>query len=57
MNKGDARMNTGTWLSLLKWFVDRLTWRLIAQLAVLTVLGGGRLFHLGVSRAAGHDGP
>ncbi|MNF90263.1 hypothetical protein D3C84_728210 [compost metagenome] len=37
-------MNTGTWLSLLKWFVDRLTWRLIAQLAVLTALGGTAYF-------------
>ena len=40
-SEGGIRMgHIGAGIGLLKWFVDRLSWRLIAQLAVLTLLCG-----------------
>lgn len=40
MNNGEVRMNAGVVVGLAKWFFEKMTWRKIAQIAVLSALCG-----------------
>lgn len=47
-------MSVGTGIGLLKWFLERLTWRLIAQLAALAFLSGTSYLGVGVAESTHH---